>query len=235
MSSIVNHQTGKNDNPLERDKALESNKPWKNCKPWRAPKLDESNANNYDFKLVNPDNITHREQQEKIRQQSYEKSYAKGYMEGLTQGQQEIQQQVKNLSSVIATLVMPLSGLDNHVVDELAQLSMSVARQMVRRELKASPDEIVAVVREALHLLPAVIAEITLELHPEDAKIIRKNLAHTEAASQWNIVEDVLLTRGGCRVSNSTSRIDASVEKRMNAVIVEVMGGERKMDYRDDN
>ncbi len=206
-----------------------------NCKPWRAPSLGENNDNNYDYKLLNPNNITHREQQEKIRQQSYEKSYAKGYMEGLAQGQQEIQQQVKSLSALMASLAMPLPDLDNQVVDELVQLSMAVVRQMVRRELKISPGEIVAVVREALNLLPVAAAEITLELHPEDAKIIRENLVHPDASSSWNIVEDSLLTRGGCRVQTNTSRIDATVEKRMNAVIAEVMGGERKVDYRDDD
>jgi len=156
-------------------------------------------------------------------------------MEGLAQGQSEIQHQVKNLSALMASLAMPLPDLDNQVVDELVQLSMAVVRQMVRRELKISPGEIVAVVREALNLLPVAAAEITLELHPEDAKIIRENLLHPDASSSWKIVEDTLLTRGGCRVLTNTSRIDATVEKRMNAVIAEVMGGERKLDYRDDD
>lgn len=205
-----------------------------NCKPWRAPNLDTSN-NDYDYKLVNPESTAHHEQQEQIRQQSYEKSFAKGYMEGLAQGQKEIQQQVGRLNSLMATLAMPLPDLDNQVVDELVQLSMAVVRQMVRRELKISPGEIVAVVREALSLLPVAAAEITLELHPEDAKIIRDNLVHPDATPSWTIVEDSLLTRGGCRVLTNTSRIDATVEKRMNTVIAEVMGGERKVDYRDDD
>jgi len=203
------------------------------CKPWHAPNLDLNKDNDYDYKLVNPDNITHREQQEQIRQQSYEKSYAKGYMEGLAQGQKEVQQQVGRLGSLMASLAMPLPDLDDQVVDELVQLSMAVVRQMVRRELKISPGEIVAVVREAVSLLPVAAAEITLELHPEDAKLIRDNLVHPDATSSWTIVEDALLTPGGCRVLTNTSRIDATVEKRMNTVIAEVMGGERKVDFRD--
>jgi len=200
------------------------------CKPWRAPNLGNRNDNNFDFKVVNADSATNREQQNKIRQQSYEKSYAKGYMEGLAQGQNVIKEHVASLSSVMASLAMPLPDLDNQVVDELVQLSMAVVRQMVRRELKISPGEIVAVVRESLSLLPVAAAEITLELHPEDAKLIRENLVHPDATSSWNIVEDAFLTRGGCRVVTNTSRIDATVEKRMNTVIAEVMGGERKVD-----
>jgi len=206
-----------------------------NCKPWQAPNLNINNDNNYDFKLVNPENINHREQQEKIRQQSYEKSFAKGYMEGIAQGQKEIKEQVSYLHSLMATLAMPLPDLDNQVVDELVQLSMAVVKQMVRRELKISPGEIVAVVREALSLLPVAAAEITLELHPDDALLIRENLVSSASEPGWNIVEDTLLTRGGCRVLTNTSRIDATVEKRMNTVIAEVMGGERKMDRADDD
>lgn len=132
---------------------------------------------------------------------------------------------------MLAALAMPLPDIDNQVVDELVQLCMAVVKQMVRRELKISPGEVVAVVREALSLLPSA-ADITLELHPEDAKIIKETLMHSNSDSSWNVVEDPLLTRGGCRVLTSKSRIDATVEKRINTVIAEVMGGERKVDQK---
>jgi len=200
------------------------------CKPWQAPALDSTSDTNYDYKLSKIEDATHRQQQKQIRQQSYEKSYAKGYMEGLEKGQNEIKDQLGHLRSLLTALSMPLPEVDNQVVDELAQLSMAVAKQMIRRELKISPDEVVAVVREALSLLPSTATDITLELHPEDAKLITQTLAPTGADSSWTIAEDPLLTRGGCRVLTNTSRIDASLEKRMNAVIAEVMGGERKVD-----
>lgn len=199
------------------------------CTPWHAPDLDVTNDACYDFKKSAEVNTVRGEQQ-KEHQQSYEKSFAKGYMEGLSKGQQEIREQVGNLHSVLAALAVPLSDLDDLVVNELVQLSMAVVKQMVRRELKISPGEVVAVVREALSLLPAAAEDITLELHPEDAKIIRDTLVHSDTNPSWKIIEDSLLTRGGCRVLTSKSRIDASVEKRMNTVIAEVMGGERKMD-----
>lgn len=202
----------------------------KNCKPWRAPNLGARNEDDYDFKIVNDGKFTHNEQQEKIRQQSYEKSYVKGYMEGLAKGQEEINVHVRNIQALLASLAMPLSGLDDQVVDELVQLCMITVKQLIRRELKTSPGEIVAVVREALSLLPDTATDITLELHPEDAKILRETLALSESNPSWNISEDVLLSRGGCRVLTNSSRIDATIEKRINTVIAEVMGSERKMD-----
>ena len=202
----------------------------KDCKPWQPPVLGVTSDANYDYKINDVDDTSNHEQQEIIRQQSYEKSYAKGYIEGINKGQQEINDQIGHLRSLLAALTMPLPSVDNKVVDELAQLSMAVAKQMIRRELKTSPDEVVAVVREALSLLPGTATEITLELNPADAKLIKETLVPSGTEVNWTIREDVLLTRGGCRVLTNTSRIDASVEKRMNAVITEVMGSERKVD-----
>jgi len=214
MSKIINCQTHKD------------------CKPWRAPNLNVSEESVFDYKLTEPEKLTHRSQQQKIRQQAYEKSYAKGYMEGLAQGQKEIGVQLDYLHSIMATLAMPLPDFDDQLVDEMVQLSMSVVKQMVRRELKISPDEVVAVIKEAISLLPSSSTDITLELHPEDAELVQANLASPDTHSSWKINIDPLLTRGGCRVLTKSSRIDATVEARLNAVISEVMGGERKQDNK---
>lgn len=202
-----------------------------NCKPWRAPGLKSGKDNNYDFKYPVSTETQNNYQQDMIRQQSYEKSFAKGYMEGLAKGQHEISEQVSRLHSILAALTMPLPDLDNQVVDEMVQLCVAVVKQLVRRELKTSPDEIVAVVREALNVLPASPAEITLELHPEDAKIIHSVLTNPDTCPAWTIVEDPLLTRGGCRVKTDKSRIDATVEKRLDTVIAELIGSDRKSDH----
>ncbi len=202
----------------------------KRCKPWRAPSFEAVEDSNVDYQLPDTINLSNRQKQETIRQQAFEKSYAKGYMEGLQQGQKEIRQQVAYLQTIMATLAMPLPGVDEQVVHEMAELCMAVVKQLVRRELKASPDEIVAVVKEAVSMLPMTPGEVRLELNPEDAALVRKALGEPGTETSWRIVEDPLLTRGGCRVLTNTSRIDATVENRINATIAAVMGGERQVD-----
>ena len=101
---------------------------------------------------------------------------------------------------------------------------------MIRRELKISPGEVVAVVKEALSLLPVTAGDVRLELHPDDAALVRNALLSADGDPPWQIVEDPLLSRGGCRVLTNTSRIDATVENRINAAIAAVMGGEREVD-----
>ena len=204
------------------------------CKTWQAPQLDLTEDINFDYKLTDPNNITHREQQKLIRQQAYEKSYAKGYMEGLARGQQESAVQSSHLNSIMASLSMPLSDLDGKVAAEMAELCTFIAKQLIRRELKTSPEEVIAVVREALKLMPDSVVQITLVLHPNDAELIRSTLVQPFDDSNWKIVEDPVLTRGGCRVLSQTSSIDATVESRINSVIASVLGCERSQDQERD-
>jgi flagellar assembly protein FliH len=65
-------------------------------------------------------------------------------------------------------------------------------------------------------------------LHPEDAAVVRQNLAPTENERAWVIVEDPVMARGGCQVMSATSRIDARLETRLAAMLSELMGDERQ-------
>lgn len=191
-------------------------------KPWQAPDFKHAPAATTTMRT--------RKQQQQIEKEAYQQGFDQGHREGLEQGQKEISEQVAYLQSLMATLAMPLLDLDKQIVDELVDLCMAVVRQMVRRELKISPGEVVAVVKEALSLLPVTAGDVRLELHPEDAALVRNALLTPDSDPPWQITEDPVLSRGGCRVSTNTSRIDATVENRINAAIAAVMGGERQVD-----
>ncbi len=200
------------------------------CEPWNAPNFEAVEDSNVDYHLPDGAHLNNQEKQNTVRQQAFEKSFAKGYMEGIQQGQAEIRQQAQHLNSIMATLSMPLPGVDEQVVNELVELSMAVVKQLVRRELKISPGEVVAVVKEAVKLLPITTGDVRLELHPKDATLVRNAFGDLDSDTNWKIIEDPLLTRGGCRVVTNASRIDATVENRLNAAIAAIMGGERMVD-----
>ncbi|MGZ5576522.1 MAG: FliH/SctL family protein, partial [Methylobacter sp.] len=46
------------------------------------------------------------------------------------------------------------------------------------------------------------------------------------------IVEDPLITRGGCEVDTDISHVNATVEHRLAAVIATLLGGERESDSK---
>ena len=197
------------------------------CKPWKAPDFEAVEDSDVDYHLPAGLSSNH-DKQQSVRQQAFEKAYAKGYMEGLEQGQREIRMQAEHLRSILATLAMPIKGFDDQVAEELMHVCMSVMKQMIRRELKTSPGEIVAVVKEAFRALPDSSGDVRLELNPEDAVLVRSAFGDLDHVSNWRIIEDPTMSRGGCRVATNISRIDATIENRINTAIATIMGSERQ-------
>lgn len=163
------------------------------------------------------------------RQKGYEEGFAKGKQEGVVAGQANLTKQAQNLVTIADQLSTPLAELDDDVVDELITLAMTIAKHMVRREIKTNPGEIVAVVREAAALLPTTSRTIKIFLHPEDAALLKESLSISEQGV-WELLDDPALTRGGCRLVTESAQLDASIETRLAAVVAELMGGERKED-----
>jgi flagellar assembly protein FliH len=169
-----------------------------------------------------------------IEREAWERGHEAGREAALAAVQQqaraataESERRVQQLQGILDFMTKPLADLDQEVQRQLASLAGAIARHIVRRELKIQPDEIVAVVRETLALLPASAREVRVQLHPEDAELVRTRLSAASGDRAWSIVEDPVLARGGCRVTSSSSTIDAQLEQRLGAVIATVLGEER--------
>lgn len=171
---------------------------------------------------------------ESIQKQAYDEGFALGQKEGFEQKKSELEKHSLSLRSIIEILSEPLKELDDDVVNQLAQLSMTVAKQVVRRELHTEEGEIVGIVREAMTALPASTRKIILNIHPDDAELVRNAFSlNDEKESEelrWKVIEDPMLTRGGCKISSENSSIDATVEGRLNRIISTLLGGERESD-----
>lgn len=156
--------------------------------------------------------------------------FAEGRKKGYADGQHLLQKQAADLNRLLEALNEPFKQLDHEIENELVQLALAVASQIIRREIKLHPDEIIAVVREAINVLPLGSQKVALNLHPEDAELVRNILNLDESLPPWRLVENPLITRGGCTVETEVSSVDASLEKRLAAVIATVLGGERQED-----
>ena len=153
-----------------------------------------------------------------------------GYEEGYKKGEYNLQEKVQLFDHIMDTLSTPLTQLDDEVEQNIVELALQIARHLVRRELRYEPGEIVAVVREALSVLPVSERKPRIFLHPEDAELVRNALSLSDEDQNWRIEEDLLMTRGDCRVETESSLIDASIEARLSAIAARLLGGERDSD-----
>ncbi|MGA2709069.1 MAG: flagellar assembly protein FliH [Steroidobacteraceae bacterium] len=164
-----------------------------------------------------------------LQAEAYKEAFEQGLAEGREAGQKEARVQVERLAGMFFDLAKPFEVLDEEVERELLTLAMALARQIVRRELKTDPTQIIGIIREAIAALPVAAREVRVHLHPEDAAVVRVHLAPTESERAWAIVEDPVMARGGCQVTTSTSRIDARLETRLGAILSELLGTEREL------
>jgi flagellar assembly protein FliH len=178
---------------------------------------------------------------EEVEQRAYEEAFAKGRAEGLAAAEKEMRPQLQQLQaridrfdSIIGTLAQPLHQLDLEVEDQLVQLALTVARHLVRRELRIDPSQVIAVIRETVALLPASARDVRVHLHPEDAAVVRERLATPTGERVWTIVEDPVMSRGGCRVTTDTAQIDARLETRIGTIVSALLGDERVVTSRGE-
>ncbi len=158
----------------------------------------------------------------------------RGYAAGQSAGRAELKSQsdalaarVARLDEILNRLCQPLAELEGEVEQQLVLLALAVGKQLTRRELKADPGQIAALIREAVGRLPAAAREVRVHLHPEDAAAIAERLATPGQERAWRVVEDPTLTRGGCLVRSENSQIDARIESRVNAMVSSMLGEER--------
>ncbi len=193
------------------------------CERWNVPQVSGVPAGG------NPkpgsDRLTVRDI-EAIQQRAYDDGFRLGHQEGLLAAKSEAQR----LHQLLLRLDEPLIDLDEQVIQELVTMVKAVTHQLVRREMKTYPDGIIAIIRQAVSVLPSNARSIDIHLHPDDAKLVRSILSIDDDHPTWKLTEDPVMTQGDCRLVTENSQVDATVEGRLNALISAMLGGERDED-----
>lgn len=179
------------------------------------------------------------EELEDIERIAWDEAFAKGHAAGLSTGDKEVQRRVqelqargKQMDALLQVFAEPLAQLDEDIEAQLVSLAMTIAKHLVRRELRIDPTQVIAVVRETVGLLPLTQRNVRVHLHPLDAAVVRECLAEPHSERAWTVVEDPVMSRGGCRVSTDTAQIDARLEARMAQVLNHLLGEERATQQR---
>ena len=159
---------------------------------------------------------------------------AAGYAAGLARAQAEQQPRLAELNAkivrfttLLGELAEPLRLLDSEMERALLALALALGSQLARRTLRHEPAQIIAIVRECLRQLPLASREVRVRLHPEDAAVVRAQLAPVAGEHAWTLIDDATLTRGGCLIESEHSQLDARFESRLQALVASALGDER--------
>ena len=195
---------------------------------WRAPVME-----------ADPSRVLrHREQEEASMptaqdvEQWRKQAEEEGYQQGMIRARQEAEDLQRRLLQLIEFFEHPLQALNEDIEHQLSQLAVTLAQQLVRREMKFDPGEIIGLIRDSVKLLPGNTRNISILLHPEDARLVRNalSLESNDEEHTWKLVEDPMITRGGCEISAPPSSINATLENRLSELAAAVLGGDREQD-----
>ncbi len=159
----------------------------------------------------------------RINEEARAEGYRVGYEEGRAQGEAELARQtserIDQLSTLVGNLHVSLAHLDQEIGDQLLDLALEVATQVLRGSLSVDREQLLPTIREALNELPFHHGNISLHLNPDDAEALRDTLKDQLAHTNAHIVSDNTVTSGGCYIKAGNSEIDATMETRWRRVL----------------
>lgn len=168
-----------------------------------------------------------------VEREAWQHGYKDGHVEGVRKGEAELAKRIAEvdvklaaLDAIMGTLARPLDELDATIETELTKLALTIAKHLVRRELKHDPTQIIGIIRHSVSLLPLSARNIRIHLHPDDAAIVRERLARASGEQEWQLAEDPLMARGGCRLTTENSSVDARFESAVADVMANLLGDE---------
>ncbi len=157
-------------------------------------------------------------QTEEARTQARAEGYTAGMEEGraagLAEGRALAEQERLALQEIAEAFGTEVAQANELIANDMLDLSLDLAKAMLKTALNVRPELIIPMVREAIHYLPTLQQPTLLHLHPEDAAIVATHMGDELKTAGWRVVEDVHMNRGGCRVETVTNQIDATTSTR---------------------
>ncbi len=155
------------------------------------------------------------EEIEAIERQAQEE----GYQSGLAAGRMVAEAEVGRLRALLEGVAEVCRSAEARLADEVLDLALVIARQMVREELRVDRTMLLPAIREAIAGLPQVKGPSRLQLNPDDLAALSALLAGELSSDYWRLVPDPLLPTGSCRIETPVSALDLTLATRWKSLL----------------
>jgi flagellar assembly protein FliH len=163
---------------------------------------------------------------ERLLSERERRAYERGQQDGFAAGQQAAMQvkaqHARELARVLDELRGRFAELESGGAEQVLQLALAIARQVVRRDVEVDEAAVLPALREAVS---AVIDQQThprVHLNPQDLEHLRADIEADGLFKGCRLIPDPSIRRGGCRVETAHSDVDATLESRWQRVLAAV-------------
>ncbi|MCU0939130.1 MAG: flagellar assembly protein FliH [Burkholderiaceae bacterium] len=154
------------------------------------------------------------------------RAYERGQQDGFAAGEQAAMlvrsQHGREMARVLDELRGRFAELESDGAEQVLQLALAIARQVVRREVEVDATTVLPALREAVASVIDQQTHPRVHLNPADLDHLRVNLEADGLLKGCRFVPDPGVKRGGCRVETAHSDVDASIESRWQRVLAAV-------------
>ena len=165
------------------------------------------------------------EQAEQIGQTAQERGQSAALEQAQEAARDKLDQQ---LASVLPALHEAVDAIRHskqawlkHWEQRTVHLAAAIARRVIRRELRDSPEITIELVREALQLALGS-AKIRLHLHPQDHESLDEGIEQVAATvanlAPTDIVSDPGINPGTCRVVTEFGVVDQTIDAQLERI-----------------
>lgn len=158
------------------------------------------------------------------KEQGLEQGLDEGKSAGLASGEEQVNEQIQLWTNLVNYIHNPVAGVEAELEKELVLLALSLAKAVIRSEVKNNSDIVLQALSEGLKVLPLNEKKYQIHLNPEDIQLISEHFSESDIEKHnWNLIETPHLQRGGVEIVTDTNAVDVTVERRVRDVLDKFM------------
>ena len=169
------------------------------------------------------DSAQHQAHLAALEREAFATGYAQGERAGLEAGNTRAEAMLRRLAGTLDELTTLRQTMIQQSERQLVELSLAIARRILRREVTLDGDLIIAMAHVALERLGDA-GSTTIRLNPEDYAHTIQRHGEEWAGSRVRVLADPAVGRGGCQVESEFGYIDAGVEAQFDQVMRALVG-----------
>ena len=153
--------------------------------------------------------------------EGYQKGQQAGADAGRAETKAEVEAALERLQVLMGEMLDPLERNTDTLETALLNLTLSLTRAVIHRELQLDSSQVRAVLKAAMAALPNQEEGIRIYVNPADVQWVEEVASRFDAGSR--VIEDSGVLAGGCRVENRNSLVDFTVEKRFQKAVQKML------------
>ncbi|HVO86986.1 MAG TPA: FliH/SctL family protein [Casimicrobiaceae bacterium] len=148
------------------------------------------------------------------RAQAYHAAQREGHAAGYAEGIAQAAGERARLTELIGRLSVCAADHEQRLCDEVLDLALVLARQLVGEALSVRREFVLPVVSAALKQLPQSTQRVELHVNPADLALVETHVRDSETGARCRISGDSTIAPGGCKVETEQCEIDMTSPTR---------------------